>query len=56
MKIGAAVLMIGMFIYILPAAKHWIKHGPRGTGKQWMNAVFILGLVVLFVLLLMMAV
>jgi xanthine/uracil permease len=56
MKIGAAVLLIGMFIYLLPAAKHWIKHGERGNAKQWLNAAFILGLVVLFVLLLMMVV
>lgn len=56
MQIGSAVLLIGMAIFIWPAARHWIKEGPRGSAKEWLNVAFVLGLVVLFVLLLMMAV
>ena len=52
MKIGSAVLLIMMAFFIWPAARHWLKHGPKGTSAQWLNAAFILGLVVLFVLLL----
>jgi hypothetical protein len=53
MKIGAAVLLASMAFFMWPAAKHWLKHGRKGTSAEWMNVVFILGLVVLFVLLLM---
>lgn len=53
MKIGAAVLLASMAFFIWPAARHWLKHGRKGSGAEWLNVTFILGLVVLFVLLLM---
>jgi uncharacterized membrane protein YphA (DoxX/SURF4 family) len=53
MKIGSALLLIMMAIYIWPAARHWLKNGPKGSYAQWMNVIFIFGLVALFVLLLM---
>ncbi|GIX21599.1 MAG: hypothetical protein KatS3mg121_0382 [Gammaproteobacteria bacterium] len=56
MKIGAALLLGAMVVAMLPAARHWLEHGPRGSAAEWLNAAFVLGLVVLFVLLLMLAV
>jgi len=53
MKIGSAVLLIMMGVYAWPAARHWLKNGPRGSSSEWLNVTFILGIVVLFVLLLM---
>ena len=53
MKIGSAILLAMMAFFIWPAARHWLKHGSKGTSAQWLNVTFILGLVVLFVLLLM---
>lgn len=53
MKIGSVILLVGMLFFIWPAARHYMQHGRKGSGQEWLNVVFILGLVVLFVLLLM---
>lgn len=53
MKIASAVFLIMMAVFIWPAAKYWLKHGRKGSRSEWMNVIFILGLVVLFILLLM---
>lgn len=53
MKIGSAILLGMMIFFIWPAARHHMKHGTKGTSSQWMNALFLLGGVMLFVLLLM---
>jgi len=34
---------------MIPAAKHWIKNGPKGSSKEWLNVSFLIGAVVLFV-------
>lgn len=53
MKIGWAILLLAMFFFILPQARYMMKHGRKGNRQEWLNVVFILGLVLLFVLLLM---
>ena len=51
----AAVLLF--FIWrMVPVAKHWFEHGPRGTSKEWLTTSMLLGGVVLFVAFLMMLV
>lgn len=56
MKIGTAVLLIAMIAVIWPRARYMMQNSRKGSTQEWMNVVFILGLVVLFVLLLMMMV
>ncbi len=47
-------LLLGFFIWrMIPTASHWLKHGPKGSSKEWMTTAMLLGGVVLFVLLLM---
>ena len=53
MKIGSAVLLAMMIFFILPSAIHHLKHGRKGSNKEWLNAILLLGGVMLFVLLLM---
>jgi len=56
MKISAAVVMGYMVFRMIPTASHWLKHGPRGSGKEWMTTALLLGGVVLFVAFLIMLV
>lgn len=53
MKIGSAILMIMFLIMIFPRVKHELKHGKKGSQKEWMGALGLLGGVALFVWLLM---
>jgi len=49
MKIMWAALLGVMIWRMIPAARHWLKHGPRGTSKEWLTTSMLLGGVVLFV-------
>jgi len=51
-KIGSAVLLGAMLIFIYPRMRHAMKHAPKGSNKDWLNYVMILVVVGLFVLLL----
>ena len=43
-------LFLGFMLWrIYPAAIHMIKHGPKGTSKEWLNVSVLLAAVVLFV-------
>lgn len=53
MKIGAAGLLAAMFFWNLPGILHQLKHGPKGSQKQWLNASLLIAGVVLFVVFLM---
>jgi hypothetical protein len=53
MKIGSAVLLVMMLVFIIPRARHMIKESPKGTPAQWVSFLIPIGIVVLFVLLLM---
>lgn len=52
-QIPLALLMGYMAWRIWPAAVHMMKHGPRGSSKEWLNVSMILAAVVLFVTFLM---
>jgi hypothetical protein len=43
-------LLLGFMIWrMIPAAKHYIKNGPKGSSKEWLNLSILLAAVVLFV-------
>jgi len=48
-QIPMALFYAYMIWRIAPAAIHMIKHGPRGSSKEWLNVSMILAAVVLFV-------
>ena len=52
MKIGTAVLLGMMALVIFPQAKHWLKHGPKGSNKDWQVFIIILAVIVGFIFLL----
>lgn len=53
MKIGSALLLVVMLVFLIPRAKQMLQDSPKGTPKQWMSFVIPVVLVALFVLLLM---
>ena len=53
MKIGSAVLMGMMLVFLFPRAKQMLQDGPKGTSQEWISAPIPLALVVGFVVLLM---
>lgn len=52
MKIGSALLLIAMMIYIWPAAKHMLTNSPKAEKGDWQAAVVPILAVVGFVILL----
>jgi hypothetical protein len=56
MKIGSALLLGAMLLFIWPRAKVMIKESPKGSTEEWKSALIPLVLVALFVILLIMAV
>ncbi|MFK7853803.1 MAG: hypothetical protein AB8B79_06820 [Granulosicoccus sp.] len=48
-QIPMALFMGFMIWRMIPAAKHYIKHGPKGSSKEWLNVSILLAAVVLFV-------
>ena len=52
MKIGSALLLIMMIIYIFPRAKQMMNNSPQAEAGDWQGAIFPLLAVVLFVVLL----
>lgn len=56
MKIAIAAVLGIMLFKLWPAANHYMKHGPKGTAKDWKAAIVPLAMVVGFVVLLIMMV
>ena len=56
LKIGTAASRLFMLWRLWPVANHWMKHGPKGTKKDWQTAIIALAAVVGFVILLIMMV
>lgn len=48
-QIPMAIVFGYMIWRLIPAAKHWLENGPRGSSKEWLNVSMILAAVVLFV-------
>ena len=56
LKIGSAVLLIAMLVYIWPQMKHALKHSPKGTTEDWKGFLIPLVAVIAFVVFLVMMV
>lgn len=56
LKIGSAVFLGAMLIYIFPRMKQAIKHSPKGTMQDWMGYIIPIVAVILFVIFLIMSV
>lgn len=52
MKIGSALLLLMMIIYIFPRARHMMTNSPKAEASEWQSAILPLLAVVLFVLVL----
>jgi hypothetical protein len=48
-QIPLAIFMGFMLWRLWPVALHWVKNGPRGSSKEWLNVSVLLAAVVLFV-------
>ena len=53
LAVAAGILML---VALWPRLKHWRENKVEAEPGDWSNAIFILGLVMLFVLLLVMSV
>jgi len=51
-KIGSALFLVAMMIFIFPRMRHAAKHSPKGTSSQWLNFLLILLAVAAFVMFL----
>ncbi len=51
-KIGSALFLLAMIVFIFPRMRQAIKHSPKGTMKDWMGFIIPIAGVVLFVALL----
>ena len=52
LKIGSALFLVAMLVFIFPRMRHAVKHSPKGSSKDWMGFVGIIVVVALFVMLL----
>ena len=55
-KIGTALFLVAMMVYLFPRMKNAIKHSPKGTMKDWMGYIIPIAFVILFVIFLIMSV
>lgn len=55
-KIGSAVFLAAMLIFIFPRMRQAIKHSPKGTMQDWMGYIVPLIGVIAFVIVLIMMV
>jgi len=51
-KIGTAILLGAMLLFIFPRMRHAMKHSRKGSSKEWLNYLLILVVVSLFVVFL----
>ena len=55
-KIGTALLLGAMLIFIFPRMREAVKNSPKGTSQDWMGFIIPLAAVIGFVILLIMMV
>lgn len=51
-KIGSALFLAAMLIYLFPRAKQTIENSPKGSASDWMGFVIPIVAVALFIVLL----
>lgn len=52
MKIGSAILLGAMLIFMWPRAKHMIENSPKGSSNDWLGFAMVIAAIALFVYLL----
>ncbi|MDH5571031.1 MAG: hypothetical protein OEY89_04650 [Gammaproteobacteria bacterium] len=55
-KIGSAIFLIAMLVYIFPRMRQAMKHSPKGSNKDWTGFIIPLVAVIGFVVLLILSV
>ena len=54
-KIGTALLLGAMLVFIFPRMRHAMQHAPKGSFKDWMGYLIpLLGVIGFVILLIMM--
>ncbi len=48
-QIPMALLCVYILVRMWPTAIYYVKNGPRGSSKEWLNVSILLAAVVLFV-------
>lgn len=56
MKIGSALLLGAMIIFVFPRAKAMLKHSPKAGNGDWQAVLLPLAAVIGFIVLLVMSV
>ncbi len=56
MKIGSALLLLMMVVFLWPRAKQMVKESPKGSSEDWKALIIPLVAVIGFVILLVMMV
>ena len=51
-KIGSALFLLAMIIFLFPRAKHAIENSPKGSMKDWMGYIVPMAAIALFILVL----
>lgn len=49
LKIGYAILIVTLIIFIFPAARYWLKNSPNAKQGDWQAFLLPIGLVILFI-------
>jgi hypothetical protein len=52
LKIGSALFLLAMIIFLFPRAKHAIENSPKASLQEWMGYIVPMAAVILFVILL----
>lgn len=52
LKIGSALFLLAMIIFLFPRAKQVIENSPKASMKEWMGYIVPMAAVILFVILL----
>jgi hypothetical protein len=52
LKIGSALFLLAMIIFLFPRARHAIENSPKGSMQDWMGYIVPMAAVILFVILL----
>ena len=55
-KIGTAILLVAMLVFIYPRMRHAMKNSPKGSSEDWKGFLLPIIMVVLFVIFLIMMV
>lgn len=51
-KIGSALFLVAMIIFLFPRAKQVIENTPKGSIKDWMGYIVPMAVVILFIIVL----